>query len=44
MNNKFPFEVEPAPVKTIIASLWACFKYAVIVFVIVWTIMRLFGM
>jgi hypothetical protein len=50
---KFPFEVEPAPisrirnaysVKTIVASLWACFKYAVIVFVIVWAIMQLFGM
>jgi hypothetical protein len=28
MNMKFPFEVEPAPLKTIVASLWACFKYA----------------
>jgi hypothetical protein len=44
MNNKFPVEVEPAPIRTIIVSLWACFKYAVIVFVVVWAIMQLFGM
>jgi hypothetical protein len=41
---KFPIEVEPAPIKTIATSLWSCVKYGVIVFVIVWAIMRLFGM
>jgi hypothetical protein len=42
--SKFPIEVEPAPIKTIAASLWACVKYGVIVFVVVWAVMRLFGM
>ena len=44
MNSKSPFEVEPAPIKTIVASLWSCVKYGVIVFVVVWAVMRLFGM
>jgi hypothetical protein len=39
MNSKFPFEVQPAPLKTIAASLWSCVKYGVI-----WAIMQLFGM
>jgi hypothetical protein len=41
---KFPIEVEPSPLKTIAASLWFCVRFGVIVFVIVWAIMQLFGM
>jgi hypothetical protein len=44
MSNKFPIDVEPPPIKTIATSLWSCVKYGVIVFVIVWAVMRLFGM
>jgi hypothetical protein len=41
MNDKFPIDVEPAPLKTIVATLWSCVKYGVIVFVLVWAVMAL---
>jgi hypothetical protein len=44
MNSKFPIDVEPPPIKTIATSLWSCVKYGVFVFVVVWAVMRLFGM